>query len=381
MKQRLAFILLLTLLLAVGAAALAQDTPLGDAPVTDGGTEDQTTVDVFFVACEDVGVINLTGFAQPGFDVFFQLYSGAGATGDELTTLRRINAEGEYSFSERIAYQDGLRVAPGAIASARIIVAPVDDPTSSVLDTPVDDLQDGCNDANNPLQSSVAADEPIEEEETAPTGIASPDGGFLRTIEATPEPVVVLGPRETDFRRNASPGLVFALCDQFPAQADPGVVYDSDSVRVFWYWFADTAETLDQNLARTRFELRINSATVGANEVLVSQPEARDGAVYRFYSIPLGNLRPGFYNISFRQTWTEPVNDGFDDYGPGTANEVINASCNFQVVQNPFGFEVGLTNGMYIGSENPPSDFQRAIIETQVEQDFLDTTNQDNNLP
>ncbi|MEM6527420.1 MAG: hypothetical protein AAF653_03955, partial [Chloroflexota bacterium] len=346
--RRLSLLLLIVALSVT--TALAQDDTGTDTTTTDIETEGpQTTVEIFFVACEDEGVMNLSGEAQPGFDVFYQLFSGTSGTGDELTSLRQINAEGTYAFSERIPYSNGRRVAPGSIASARVIIAEENTPETPAFETFVDDLQDSCNDPASDLQFSSDAGDVDEDDDTF--GIARPDGGFLNNdILSEPEPPVVIGPRRQGAARSNAPGLVFALCDSFRPDADPGLIYDSDRVNVYWYWFADTAETLEQNLSRTQFQVTINQAPVPADTVIVSPVTARNGVFYRFYTVPAGNLRPGFYSVAFRQTWTEPVNDGFDNYGPQTANPVINSGCNFQVVQNPFGLETAYS-GLYIGSD------------------------------
>lgn len=365
------FILFL-LLLAFGSVALAQD-----GTETAGEEEGpQTTVEIFFVACEDVGVMNLTGTAQPGFDIFYQVFNGSSGTGDALTSLRRINAEGDYAFSERIPYRDGQRVAPGAVASARVIIAPVDAPENPDFETTVDDIQDGCNDAQNALQSSDDAGDPLpadQEQEAADTfGIAKPDGGFLNNAAVSPaaEPAVVIGPRTGESGERASEaGLVFAQCDAFLPEAEPGLIYDSDNVRVYWYWFAKTAETLEQNLARTNYSVSINGAPVPANTVIVSPVTPRNDVFYRFYTVPVGNLRQGYYQVSFRQTWSQAINDGFEDYGPGTANPVLDTTCNFRVTENPFDFPTNPSN-LYNPSETPLVDF----TERRIEGEFLDLT-------
>lgn len=366
------FILLLLLIGFTSSLEIANAQDAGGDTETEGP---QTTVEIFFVACEDVGVMNLSGTAQPGFDIFYQVFNGSSGTGDALTSLRRINAEGDYAFSERIPYRDGQRVAPGAVASARVIIAPVESPETPDFETTVDDIQDGCNDAQNSLQSSDDAGDPLPEDEaeTGETfGIASPDGGFINNAAISPaaDPPVVIGPRTgASGERASSAGLVFALCDAFLPEAEPGLIYDSDSVRVFWYWFADTAETLEQNLSRTNFSVSINGASVPANTVIVSPITPRNDVFYRFYTVAVGNLRPGYYQVSFRQTWSQAINDGFDDYGPGTANPALDATCNFLVAENPFGLSSNPSN-LYRGSETPLVD----LTERRIEQEFLDLT-------
>jgi hypothetical protein len=35
--------------------------------------------------------------------------------------------------------------------------------------------------------------------------------------------------------------------------------------------------------------------------------------------------------------WDEAINDGYDEYGPETANSVINGNCTFEIKANPYG--------------------------------------------
>lgn len=363
--KRLVLLLSVTLLVFSGITAFAQTTTETE---TD---EPQTTVQIFYVACEDLGVMNLTGVAQPGFDVFYQLFSGSNGTGDALTSLRRANVDGDYSFSERITYRDGLRVAPGAIGSARVIIARTETPENPSFETFVDDIQDGCNDAQNPLQSSDDAGDPVSNTSDS-LGIASPDGGVINpTVEITPEPLVVIGPRTTvNPDRTANPGLVFAMCDSFYPDTNPGLLYDSDNIRIFWYWYASTQEILEDNLAKTIYEVRLNTAPVRDVQQTITE---RDGLFYAFYTVPTGNLRPGYYEVQFKQNWSEPINDGFEDFGLGTANPNINGNCNFKVEPNPTGAQVSW-NGMYVPMTTPSHNYERAIIQQQVINEYLEQT-------
>jgi hypothetical protein len=342
----------------------------------DGGATDtaETSVNYFFIACEDLAVIDLNGFATPGFDIFYQVFNQAGGNGEALTSLRRANVDGEYAYSERIAYRDGQRVAPGAIASARVLIARTESPDAPAFETVVDDIQDGCNDAQNPLQSSDDAGDPFSGQDTNPDvdGIANPEGGTLNPVVVfTPEPEVLIGPRQgpRNPERTANPGLLFALCDSFYPEAQPGLIYDSDNVRVFWYWYAETPERLQENLSQTNYNVTINSAPV--HTINVSSVQERNGVYYTFFTVPVGNLRPGWYEVAFQQTWNQAITDGFGDYGPGTGVSEIKTNCNFKVEPNPTGAGV-VYSGMYIGADTPSHNFEQAIIQQQVIQTYLE---------
>ncbi len=370
MKQWVPFITLAALIFGF-SVAIAQDDTTGTDTTTDTDAP-QTTVEILFFACENSSVMNLSGNAQPGFDVFYQVFSGSNGAGAELSALRQISADGDYTFSEQLPYANGQAVAPGAVASARVIIAPENTPEDPAFDTFVDDLQDGCDQDIIPpdvIAAPVAVTEDVQE-----FGIELPDGGPLGDEFATPEPVVVLGPRRTSEDRAPNAGTVFALCDDFYPEARPGLIYDSDEVEIFWYWFATSPEVLEQNLARTSYRVKINQAPVPPDQVFVSPVTPRNGVFYRFFTIPVGNLGPGFYEVEFNQDWAEPVTDGFDDYGPGTANPRVRSTCNFEVQENPFGVDP-FVSGLFIGADTPAHDFERAIREDQVLDEFLEEAN------
>ena len=44
-----------------------------------------STINIFYVACENQGVINFDGTMEAGFDIYYQLFSAAGGGGQALT--------------------------------------------------------------------------------------------------------------------------------------------------------------------------------------------------------------------------------------------------------------------------------------------------------
>ncbi|MEO0565821.1 MAG: hypothetical protein AAF125_27175, partial [Chloroflexota bacterium] len=107
------------------------------------------------------------------------------------------------------------------------------------------------------------------------------------------------------------------------------------------------------------------------HQVNASSVQNRNGVYYQFFTVPVGNLREGYYEVQFIQNWSEPVNDGFNDYGPGTAVPEIKTTCNFQVELNPVGANV-VYSGMYIGGQAPPSNFRQRIEEEAAIRNFIE---------
>ena len=58
----------------------------------------------------------------------------------------------------------------------------------------------------------------------------------------------MIGARLSDHFRSDTPGLIFAQCDAFPL-AEPGIIYDNDTVTIFWSWFTKTQAQMDEHLA------------------------------------------------------------------------------------------------------------------------------------
>ena len=84
-----------------------------------------------------------------------------------------------------------------------------------------------------------------------------------------------------------------------------------------------------------------------------SEPVMRSGNYWVFYTATVGHLRPGHYEVGFLHTWANPVNDGYNDYGPGTATTRDSGICNFDVMPNPGRREHRAHNGMYFPTIYP----------------------------
>jgi hypothetical protein len=179
----------------------------------------ESTIQIFFVACADQGIVNFSDTIDPGEDVYYQVLSG----GNAISAMRRAQLDGTVAFSERLPYNSGTTVADGGTASLRVIVASENDIEASSIDTTVNDVQDGCADPQNPVGTSVDATASV-----APTTIdlgpliVSPFGGFLNPdLTEEVQPIVVIGARPQRGYRSPTPGLIFAECTEAP-RAEPG---------------------------------------------------------------------------------------------------------------------------------------------------------------
>lgn len=323
----------------IGIAALALGLQIALGQETTSTTEGPTSnVSIFYVACETQGVIELSGEMQPGFDVYFQLYSAAGGGGAAVSTLRRVQVNGTYTFSEVVPYSDGITLAAGAVGSVYVAIARESDASSTVFETTVNDLQDGCAEPTIPPGTSTDLGVEVTEEPVAVqgSGVLSPFGGEVNPGQPA-EPLVKIGARREP-GRSATAGLIFAECDAYPL-TDPGLLYDTDDLIVFWSWFARTPQQVQQHIDNAIYAVTLNGQPFPNVERTAITQRGRNYWV--FYIARMGRFwRPGGYGIEYRLSWANPISDGFDDFGPGTENESIYSTCTFTVRPNPYGVAV-----------------------------------------
>jgi hypothetical protein len=351
--RKLTVLWLLLTVMALGlTVTLAQEaTPAAD--------QFASNVAIFYVACDNRGIVNLTGTMEPDFDVYFTLFSGPDGTGTPLTSLRQAVVDGAYAFSEAVNYNAGSTVNAGQTGSVVAFIAREGRPTSGKSEEfRVNDIQDGCNNAQNALGTSVdtgVAGAVSGGGAAGTTSVArganilSPFGGVLNPGSAAlaPEPPVVIGARRaSDVVRGENAGVVFAECNQYLPGAAPGVIYDTDNVRIFWLWFARTEAQVQEHLAAAQYDVRLNGAPlVDVGLTAISRPNNRN--FYVFYVANIGNLTPGQYGIEFNLSWSGQIFDGFARYGPGTDRESTRSTCDFTIQRDPTGRNPGQINLIY----------------------------------
>jgi hypothetical protein len=337
------------LLLAVGvmgaAATVASAQDATPAPTAVGPSN---AVQANFFACTDSVIMTMTGDLLAGYSAFWQAFAGPGGTGTALTSVRQVDAVGAFTYTERVANPAGVTTADGATASAKVFIARSSNPAAIDFEFLVSDINDGCS-SGIPTGSITTSTDTGGTSSGGTSGtnasnLLAPNGLILNP-NLRSEGEVVVGARPSDLFRSETPGLIFAECDGIPL-ALPGIVYDSDNTVVYWSWFTKTEDQMNQHLATALYSVKMNGATF--NPVQLSAPERRSGNWWVFYTAQVGNLRPGHYEVGYQLTWTGPVNDGFNDYGPGTDNPIETGTCNFDVRYNP-----DRTSVSYTGMFNP----------------------------
>ncbi|GAB4326211.1 MAG: hypothetical protein Kow00117_13600 [Phototrophicales bacterium] len=334
----------LLVLFCVAGGIMAQDDTTDD-------TQAQSTVEIFVVLCEDRAVVQFTGVMQPGYDIYYQIFSQPGGAGTELTSLRRVQVNGSYNFSETVTYSGGT--IPGNTAGSMYTAIAVEgNPSNTVWSDYVSDLQDGCRDntsapagdTSTPSSSSTTTTTTSSisngQFSDGTSAILSPFGGVVNPNYIPPEkPLVQLGAREEFILpRQETPGLVFAECEDYDV-AEPGIIYDTDNVIVFWSWFARTQDQLLDHIENANYSVTYYQTLPLPNPITTGIRRER-GLYWVFYYSVLGNLRPGQYYIEYKVTWDKPIFDGYDEYGPGTDYPELVSGCEFTVLPNLQGVPV-----------------------------------------
>lgn len=348
----------LVVLLAVAGAVWGQTANTTPSAPT-------SNINWLFAACDNRAVVDFNGTMQRGYDIYIQLYRETGARGSALSDLIRVPVDGNFQVSQVLNYPSGTVLGIGQFASLKISIARENDSTSSIFNTIQDDVYDTCiqpafsTTATTVVGSGTggtAVDPTTGQTVTASPGtvisrsnVLKPGGGYLNPVFAQPqEGLVQIGARPSLNQREAGRvsdvGLIFAECAQFPG-ADPGRLYDTDNLTIFWSWFAKTAAQVRDHQDKAQYEVLIEM--LGApgqpfRTVNVS-PIARreDRNFWVFYTVNMGSgWQPGLYRVNYKVTWREPVFDGYENFGPGTENEVLTGHCIFNIEKNPYGVNV-----------------------------------------
>lgn len=332
--------------LLIPAMLLAALVALGS-----GAALAESSVQIFFVTCDTRAVMNVSGNMDASDDVFYQVFSGAGVTGTPLTNLRQLQVDGAYAVSDVVNFNSGSTVAAGGTASAKVYIARESGVTASSTPFTVDDIQDGCNNPQNTVVTSTDAGAGGTTSTTTTVGgsnILSPFGGVINpSVSVTPQPLVVIGARiNVNSNRSATPGVIFAECDQNLPGAAPGLLFDNDNIVIFWSWFAKTQQQVEDHLAQAQYDVSLNTAPlIEVGITPITRPNNRNYWV--FYTANIGRLRQGQYGVALRLTWKQAISDGFDDFGPGTETEELFSTCTFQIERNPQDENVTNFNLMY----------------------------------
>ena len=159
------------------------------------------------------------------------------------------------------------------------------------------------------------------------TLIASVGGGTLR-LWALAESLPT-----AEQARNLSATNVVAACDVYGGRPTLGAILDGQTMSLVWSWYASTPQQVRDYLDAALFQLELDGQPVRP-WVFVSQtaPDpVNEGNPTVYFYAPVGVLTFGNHVSAVQVTWVRTINDGFADFGPGTAAESDGGTCQFGV--------------------------------------------------
>lgn len=131
---------------------------------------------------------------------------------------------------------------------------------------------------------------------------------------------------------NSAQPDVGALCDN-PGLGVPkpqGLV-EGTTVDIYWAWFAKTRELLDQHVGAVTYQIAVDGVVL-QNWRQYGLAVRQEGANYaKYWYVPYGPLTAGEHKVTYNASWSTAISDGYNDYGPGTANPTETGSCTFTV--------------------------------------------------
>lgn len=172
------------------------------------------------------------------------------------------------------------------------------------------------------VSATVEAVEVADADATIADGDApanAPDG--------TPSPTRTPGPTPVPESVN-----ILAYCEQ--KNVRPPSPTTNDSVYIEWSWYVAREELMQQHLDNAKYEVSLDGEPLEGWNQYATEMRRESGTWIVYWYYPVGSLEAGEHQVEFRLTWDEAITDGYEDFGPGTPNEVDEGSCTF-TVQEP----------------------------------------------
>lgn len=157
------------------------------------------------------------------------------------------------------------------------------------------------------------------------TLIASVGGGTLRLWAVSSS---LMTPEQA---RTLSTLNVVAACNVYGGRPQQGELMGGQSISLVWSWYASTEQQVRDYLDAALFRLELDGLTVRpwifVTRILPDPVNDGNPTVYLY--APVGEIGRGSHRSLVEVTWVRQINDGFDDYGPDTANPSDGGTCDF----------------------------------------------------
>jgi len=149
--------------------------------------------------------------------------------------------------------------------------------------------------------------------------------------EPAGEPTNTLEPQGANIQQNAD---VFAFCDlpRFGIPA-PTNLAEGSTIDIWWGWFAREQQQVLDHINAATYEVTVNGEPITEiNQYRTRIQQVEEGGDYvAYWYIPYGPLEAGEVKIEYRVTWSRPISDGYQFYGPDTNTPFEEKSCTFTV--------------------------------------------------
>lgn len=126
---------------------------------------------------------------------------------------------------------------------------------------------------------------------------------------------------------------VLAYCDD-PSYGHPAPtnLAAGSTIDIWWSWFAKTEAQIQDHLDNAIYTITIDDVPLqNWQQYRIPTRRESDGNYYVYWYVPAGPLTSGTHRITYRVTWRSAIDDGYELFGPGTANPVQTGSCTFVV--------------------------------------------------
>lgn len=124
---------------------------------------------------------------------------------------------------------------------------------------------------------------------------------------------------------------ILAYCRQ--KNVNPPAVNTNDTVYVEWSWFVAREELMQQHLDNANYQVRLDGELLEDWERFGTELKRESGVWIIYWYYPVGQLAAGEHKVTYLLTWDEPISDGYEDFGPGTAIETNEGNCVFTVAE------------------------------------------------
>jgi len=106
---------------------------------------------------------------------------------------------------------------------------------------------------------------------------------------------------------------------------------EGQRVYIFWSWIATTPEQMKDHLNNAIYTVKVNGQVLGEWAKYSSKVTPLGSKFVTYWFVPIGTPASGTYRIEYNVTWKAAVNDGTDNYGPGTDKPSETYTCSFTV--------------------------------------------------